>query len=422
MGPGAYEKASCGTSNSAGSPANMMTFDRSASGRPGIFGAAARIVTALVVAAGPAILPASAQDAAPSPTPTVEAPAATPAPVEAPPAPSATSPADLPPPTPVTEVPAAPTAPAAAPAPTTTPAAPSAGTQDQTTPPSAAAEGAPAPSPDATAAPDATSAPGTTSAPDASSAPVTQLPAEEATPGAAPGPDASHLPRDLSPWNMFLHADWVVKGVMIGLAFASVVTWTVWLAKSLELTWARRRLTRDYAEIHAAASLAEAAQRVGGKKGVVSGLIDMAALELRLSADVPDKDGMKERISSRLDGLVSAAGRDMNKGTGVLATIGSTAPFVGLFGTVWGIMNSFIGISEAQTTNLAIVAPGIAEALLATAIGLVAAIPAVIIYNQFARSISGYKAVIADAAAEVMRLVSRDLDRGFKVKASRAAE
>ena len=420
MGPDAYDKARCGTSNSAGSPANMMTFDRSASGRPGFFGAAARIVTVIVVAAGPAVLPASAQDAPTSPTPTMEAPAATPAPVEAPPAPSATSPSDLPPPTPLTEVPAA--APAAAPAPTTTPAAPTAGTPTETTTPSSAGTATPS-APAEAAAP--TASPDAAAAPDATSTPTTQLPAlsaDEAAPGAESGLDTSHLPRDLSPWNMFLHADWVVKAVMIGLAFASVVTWTVWLAKSLELTWARRRLTRDYADIHAAASLAEAAQHVGGKKGVVSGLIDMAALELRLSADVPDKDGMKERISSRLDGLVSAAGRDMNKGTGVLATIGSTAPFVGLFGTVWGIMNSFIGISEAQTTNLAIVAPGIAEALLATAIGLVAAIPAVIIYNQFARSISGYKALIADAAAEVMRLVSRDLDRGFKVKASRAAE
>ena len=87
----------------------------------------------------------------------------------------------------------------------------------------------------------------------------------------------------------------------------------------------------------------------------------------------------------------------MNKGTGLLATIGSTAPFVGLFGTVWGIMNSFIGISKAQTTNLAVVAPGIAEALLATAIGLFAAIPAVIIYNQFARWIGGYKGLLGDA-------------------------
>jgi len=102
----------------------------------------------------------------------------------------------------------------------------------------------------------------------------------------------------------------------------------------------------------------------------------------------------------------------MNRATGVLATIGATAPFVGLFGTVWGIMNSFIGISKAQTTNLAVVAPGIAEALLATALGLFAAIPAVIIYNQFARSIARYRALVGDASAEVLRLVSRDLDRG----------
>ncbi len=101
----------------------------------------------------------------------------------------------------------------------------------------------------------------------------------------------------------------------------------------------------------------------------------------------------------------------MSLGTGLLATIGSTAPFIGLFGTVWGIMNSFIGISKAQTTNLAVVAPGIAEALLATAIGLVAAIPAVIIYNVFARAISNYKASLSDASAEVMRHLSRDLDR-----------
>jgi biopolymer transport protein ExbB len=100
----------------------------------------------------------------------------------------------------------------------------------------------------------------------------------------------------------------------------------------------------------------------------------------------------------------------MTRGTGLLATIGSTAPFVGLFGTVWGIMNAFIGISEAQTTNLAVVAPGIAEALLATALGLVAAIPAVVIYNVFARAIAGYRQVLADASAGVERLVSRDLD------------
>jgi biopolymer transport protein ExbB len=100
----------------------------------------------------------------------------------------------------------------------------------------------------------------------------------------------------------------------------------------------------------------------------------------------------------------------MIRSTGVLATIGATAPFIGLFGTVWGIMNSFIGISKSHTTNLAVVAPGIAEALLATALGLVAAIPAVVMYNTFARWIATYRALQADASAEVLRLVSRDLD------------
>jgi biopolymer transport protein ExbB len=99
------------------------------------------------------------------------------------------------------------------------------------------------------------------------------------------------------------------------------------------------------------------------------------------------------------------------RGTGVLATIGATSPFVGLFGTVWGIMNGFIGISKSHTTNLAVVAPGIAEVLMATAFGLAAAIPAVVIYNVFARSISGYRALLGDATAEVLRSISRNLGR-----------
>ena len=135
--------------------------------------------------------------------------------------------------------------------------------------------------------------------------------------------------------------------------------------------------------------------------------------EVRLSHDALDTaggDGLKDRIASRLQRLQAAATRRLSRGTGILASIGSTAPFVGLFGTVWGIMNAFIGISASQTTNLAVVAPGIAEALLATAMGLVAAIPAVIIYNVFARSIAGYRQTLADAAAAIERLVSRDLD------------
>ena len=124
-----------------------------------------------------------------------------------------------------------------------------------------------------------------------------------------------------------------------------------------------------------------------------------------------DTEGVKERIASRLERLEAATGRKINRGTSVLATIGSTAPFVGLFGTVWGIMNSFIGISKAQTTNLAVVAPGIAEALLATALGLVAAIPAVVIYNHFARQITAYRALVGDTSAAILCLVSRDLSQ-----------
>jgi biopolymer transport protein ExbB len=222
---------------------------------------------------------------------------------------------------------------------------------------------------------------------------------------------AGVLPADLSPWGMFLNADIIVQGVMIGLAFASVVTWTVWLAKSLELTAARRRIGRALRHLGGVGALAEAVQAVEDQNGAAAMLVRAAETELRLSQDMPGADGIKERVASRLERLSAAAGRSMMRGTGVLATIGATAPFVGLFGTVWGIMNAFVGISKAQTTNLAVVAPGIAEALLATAIGLVAAIPAVVIYNVFARAIAGYRAQIADVAAEVLRLVSRDLDR-----------
>ncbi|MFH1556678.1 MAG: tonB-system energizer ExbB [Pseudomonadota bacterium] len=223
----------------------------------------------------------------------------------------------------------------------------------------------------------------------------------------------SDLPHDLSPWGMFMAADLVVKAVMIGLAFASLVTWTVWLAKSLELAGGRTRVNSTLKVIRSARTLREAADRTAGRRGPAALMLRAAAEESEISDPALDHaggSGLKERVSSALGRIEAYASRRMSRGTGVLATIGSTAPFVGLFGTVWGIMNSFIGISEAQTTNLAVVAPGIAEALLATAIGLVAAIPAVVIYNVFARSVTGYRQLLADAATGVERLVSRDLD------------
>lgn len=218
------------------------------------------------------------------------------------------------------------------------------------------------------------------------------------------------MAHDLSPWGMYQNADIIVKIVMIGLAIASIITWTIWIAKGFELMGAKRRLRTEIVHLKKAATLKEASV-TAAKPGTLANLLVHHALEeMHLSTNSREKEGIKERVAFRLERLVAACGRNMSSGTGVLATIGSTAPFVGLFGTVWGIMNSFIGIAKTQTTNLAVVAPGIAEALLATALGLVAAIPAVVIYNVFARSIAGYKAQVSDASAEVLLLVSRDLD------------
>jgi biopolymer transport protein ExbB len=229
---------------------------------------------------------------------------------------------------------------------------------------------------------------------------------EQAPPTRSPGAAAlspSVLPKDLSVWGMFLAADWVVQAVMVGLAIASVITWTVFFAKSLELAAAMRRQRAVLLAVDGAASLDVAP---------AGDLIEAARAERRLSANaIDDREGLKERVASRLERLETAAARRMLNGTGVLATIGATAPFVGLFGTVWGIMNSFIGISRSQTTNLAVVAPGIAEALLATALGLAAAIPAVVIYNHFARRIAAYRALVGDTSAAVLRLVSRDIGK-----------
>jgi biopolymer transport protein ExbB len=247
--------------------------------------------------------------------------------------------------------------------------------------------------------------------------------------GAEAAPPASDmvtalLPRDLSPWGMFLSADVVVKAVLIGLAFASVLTWTIWLYKTFELWAARRHLARAQQALAAARSLAEASNAASAASSHVALLLQAVETELQKSPDRRDVDGIKERILARLERVEAAVGREMLRSTGILATIGATAPFVGLFGTVWGIMNSFIGISMLHTTNLAVVAPGIAEALLATALGLAAAIPAVMIFNLFSRSITDYRARYADARVEILTLFSRDLtQRGNgQLLASVAAE
>jgi biopolymer transport protein ExbB len=270
---------------------------------------------------------------------------------------------------------------------------------------------APAPQPPAIAAPTAAPAPATAQAPIA-------LP-----PAAAPEaqPRKAGM-RDLSPWSMFMSADILVKAVMVSLAFASLVTWTIFLGKTVQLFVARRRVKSGLARIVQTRTLSEAQLAFGKSGNVVATLLGAAIAELRLSSDTLSEGGIKERAESRFSEILRAEGRVARIGMGLLATIGSTSPFVGLFGTVWGIMNSFIGISKAQTTNLAVVAPGIAEALLATAIGLVAAIPAVVFYNYFARGSKGYLELVSRASGAVGRLLSRDLDRSNSGMLSRAAE
>jgi len=315
------------------------------------------------------------------------------------------------------QAPAAPSAAAESGASTTpsTPAAPPSSPAAPTN--EAPAQAQPSTAPETTAPAASQPAPSSTPAgAGADPAPAQAQTAQETVTDLAPIEDeapALTIPHDLSPWGMFMAADWVVKSVMIGLAIASLATWTVWLVKTLELAGARARASRIIKIIRNSRTLAEAVDASAGRGGPAAYMLQAAAEEMKMSADALDHvegDGVKERVGSSLSRIEAFAGRRIARGTGILATIGSVAPFVGLFGTVWGIMNSFIGISETQTTNLAVVAPGIAEALLATAIGLVAAIPAVVIYNLFARSVTGYRQLLADAASGVERLVSRDLD------------
>lgn len=216
---------------------------------------------------------------------------------------------------------------------------------------------------------------------------------------------------DLSPWTMFLNANIFVKAVMAILAAASLVAWTVFIAKMTELGGARRRLSEALRRIDGAGSLAEARAELESQTNVLSRLLQAAAREWSLSKGARRESGLQERAASSFSEIAREEAAATRRGTGALATIGATAPFVGLLGTVWGVMNSFIGISEAQTTNLAVVAPGIAEALLATAIGLVAAIPAVVFYNSVSRAAKAYLELVHRASGAAARLLSRDLDR-----------
>jgi len=211
-----------------------------------------------------------------------------------------------------------------------------------------------------------------------------------------------------SPLAMFMGADIVVKLVMFGLALASVLGWAVWAGKVLQVGLANARLRRSYRKLEKLGALEGA--NAASFADPVRIMVAAAQTEINRSQGL-SKAGIKERVASEMSRVETGAVRSIQSGAMVLGSIGSTAPFIGLFGTVWGIMNSFVGIAESGTTSLSVVAPGIAEALLATAIGLVAAIPAVLLYNHITRVVSGYRARLGDVASLVERCLSRDLDR-----------
>jgi biopolymer transport protein ExbB len=290
--------------------------------------------------------------------------------------------------------------------------------------PSSHAQQAAQPSPHATAAtqpaavPNAAAPGSTLDAPIAASPSVPEASAE----GSRPVKSLTTGLHELSPWTMFLNADILVKAVMIGLALASLATWTILIAKSIEFSVLRRKVRGGLRKVSGAKSLAEAQLALGSSRNVLASLLHAAIAELRLSQGIHNDSGIKERAASVFTEISRAEARRVRVGMGLLATVGAISPFVGLFGTVWGIMNSFIGISKSQTTNLAVVAPGIAEALLATAVGLAAAIPAVIIYNHFSRVTKAYLELVNRASGVAGRLLSRDLDRSQVGIHSRAAE
>jgi biopolymer transport protein ExbB len=233
--------------------------------------------------------------------------------------------------------------------------------------------------------------------------------ADEAGVTAAPG-TAPSAHGDLVAIVLVAHP--VVQAVMAVLAVAAFVALTVMVQKTAEFTIAGRRLRRTADVLGRATDLAGAAAALRDERGPAAAMARAAAAELALAeGDAVLLAGTRDRTHAALGRIEAGAAMDLRAGTGILASIGSIAPFVGLFGTVFGIMNSFLAIAATKTTNLAVVAPGIAEALLATAIGLAAAIPAVLIYNYLSRRLAAFRHRLTDLATVIEALQSRALDR-----------
>jgi biopolymer transport protein TolQ len=217
----------------------------------------------------------------------------------------------------------------------------------------------------------------------------------------------------LDPIELFLQADIVVQAVMLGLLLASVWTWMIIVSFSLRMRSVRRR-SREYEEQFWQAESFDALMKERGKKDIPSARVAAAGMrEWRHSVKggrVADRDGLRQRIAAAMQSQIASEADELANRLNFLATVGSVAPFVGLFGTVWGIMNSFFQIGRQQSSSLAVVAPGISEALFATAIGLFAAIPAVIAYNRFGHAVNGLEASLQRFADRFHASLSREIE------------
>ncbi len=230
----------------------------------------------------------------------------------------------------------------------------------------------------------------------------------------AAAPVLGGAPDHLDPVKLFLDADIVVQLVMAGLLLASVWVWTIIVSFSFRLAAVKRRCGRFEDEFWRANDF-DVFMKETGRQDIPSARIAAAAMaEWRSSARIKtiDRDGTRQRLAGAMESQVAQEADTLAERLNFLATVGSVAPFVGLFGTVWGIMNSFFQIGAQQNSSLAVVAPGISEALFATAIGLFAAIPAVIAYNRFSHGVNSLESKLQRFADRFHASLSRELERG----------
>jgi biopolymer transport protein TolQ len=224
---------------------------------------------------------------------------------------------------------------------------------------------------------------------------------------------AASAPTRLDPLELFLEADILVQAVIVGLVLASIWVWTIIVSFSLRMSGVRRRSTafeQDFWESDQPETLVASSRRQDNPSARVAAA-GLAELRTSTKDGLLSRDGARERIALAMEGQVAVEADSLADRLNFLATTGSVAPFVGLFGTVWGIMNSFFQIGSQQNSSLAVVAPGISEALFATAIGLFAAIPAVIAYNRFSHRVNGFEARLQRFADKVHAQIGRELER-----------